>query len=842
MNRCRPTRTAFVTDRSQNQLVHSLPSASRSCRAIARSVAMLIIGVCAMATSWAHALTLCANSVSSLQTAFSLAQGAQQGVSIQIASGTYAIQGLTLTLPSQTKLLGGYDAACTSRSATPKASDTVIDFGGYGVYIWQTEGTPVSLFETDGLSLLNAKDLKIKAGIYSGEGNVQLSRTRVTGVASGTTGIEFLVFGGGSVHLDNVLIDTLPSGMPSGQCAMEATLYGGGSILMQNSTIVLPSNKNLCFYDPNADGSTASLYNSVAWSAIQNSAIDSHMSTINTFNSTFFGMTRNGGNGQDVAALHNDPQWVSPGSSDYRMMSTSTSVNSGTPIQPGGLSALDIDGQPRWQGQLPDRGAYESTFQTAQTYTVTNTASSGAGSLSDAMAQANVNPNLGIIHFSIPGACPHVIALNAALPKVTSPMLIDGTSQPGWVANTDTDAFLATLCVVVTPSSGTLPYAFQVPAGADASLGLRGIAMGGFQKPVVLAGGSGHVIAGNRFGGSFGNGIVLAGATLHSIDVLPSLNHGSFIIGGPAPADRNLISKSAFSGISVQSGVDGSQNQCQIVNNLIGTSPSGNVAAPNFVGITMAGDHCVIDGNRIVGNTTDGIVIDGSTDTVIQRNIIGLTVDDNGLQNSGAGIRFANFSIYAVVGAPLSTYAWEFKNTIRFMATAGIVIPSGTNNTFRSNEIRDNGIGGDGLDIDLGANGPTANDAGDVDTAANFGQNFPLVSNVAIPPGTPSNATNVSATITAKLDSLPGITYRMDAYFTNHCSGVNGRGHADAYLGGTTATNLEVFNFVVTLPNVLSTAYVSFTATDQAGNTSEMGACYPVSGGGDTIFKSSFEG
>lgn len=806
---------------------------------------MLFIGTCALATTPARALELCANSTQSLQNAISIAEVAQEAVTIKIASGSYAVAGLSANFPAPTTLLGGYNTACTGRSASLKASDTVIDFSGYGVSINQLTGTPVSLFATDGLSLLNAWNLQIWVGGWGDEGNIRLSRTRVTAVTSGTNAVQLNANGGGSVQLDNVLMDTLPAGMPSGQCALELDLLEGGSILLQNTTIALPANKNLCFARSfsNGYGGSGNLYNSVVWSAIQTSAIDSYLDTVNTFNSTYFALNRHGGNGQDVAALYSNPQWANAGAGDYRLTSLSTSVNSGAPIVPGGLSEFDIDGQPRWQGQLPDRGAYESTFQSAQTYSVTTTADSGAGSLRDAMTQANENPNLGIIKFAIPGACPRLISLTTPLPKVTTAMLIDGTSQSGWVANTDNAAFLATLCVVVKPASGTLVYAFNVPDGADASLTLRGVAMGGFGQPVFLAGGTDHVIAGNRFGGFFGSGIDLPGATMNSINVTPTLGNGNFIIGGPAPADRNLISKSTFSGINVQSGVDGSQNHCQIVNNLIGTSPSGNLAAPNFTGITIGGNHCLIDGNRIVGNTTDGIVLNGAFETLIQRNIIGLTVDGNGLQNSGVGIRFASAPSSTVIGAPLSTYAWGLRNTIRFMANAGIVIPAGINNTIRSNEFRDNGIGGDGLDIDLGADGPTPNDIDVANSAfANRGQNFPLVSNVSIPAGTPSNATNVSATLTVKLDSVPNRTYRIDAYFTNSCSGVNGRGHADAYLGGTTAANLQVVNFNVTLPNVLPSAFVSFTATNPDGSTSEMGTCYPVVGGGDTLFKHGFEG
>jgi hypothetical protein len=440
-----------------------------------------------------------------------------------------------------------------------------------------------------------------------------------------------------------------------------------------------------------------------------------------------------------------------------------------------------------------------------------------------------------------------VINLASTLPKVTTPMLIDATTQPGWSANTDAAAFLATLCVVVKPASGTLSYAFDVPADADAaSLTLRGVALGGFQQPVVLAGGNDHVIAGNRFGGFLGNGIDLPGATLFSVNVTGTLGNGNFIIGGAGAADRNLISGSAFAGINIQDGVDGSQSHCQVVNNLIGTSASGNVAAPNFTGITVGGSHCLIDANRIVGNTTDAIVLENAFETLIQRNVIGLTVDGNGLANAGFGIRFAANAMYNVVGAPLSTYAWGFRNTIRHMADGGIVMPAGVKNTIRSNEIGDNGSGGDGLDIDLGADGPTANDDGDADTAvANGGQNFPLISHLAIPAGTPAGATAVAVTLTARLDSAPG-NYRIDAYFSNHCSGATptspGRGRADAYLGGTTADNEQVFEMGVPLPNVLPSAFVSLTATDHDGNTSEMGSCFPVVGGGDTLFKNGFDG
>ena len=808
---------------------------------------MLVIAACALATTPASAITFCANSSQSLQTAFTLAEFAQEAMTIQIASGTYDLPGAAYLLAMPTTVQGGYNADCTQRAAIIKASDTVLDYNGGGIAFEQLYGGPTSLFVADGISFLHASRFVVNAGNYEQEGNVRLSRMHISGVPGSTQPAEFWAKDGGSIEMDNVLIDQMSSAMPSGQCATILKFSVDGGALLKNVTADVAPNKSFCLESYEADtnlGGTVTIYNSIITSSVQTSSISNigGAERIDVFNSTYSVLNRSGAGGQTVASLHDNPQWANAANGDYHLSASSTSVNSGTPVIPGGLSASDIDGKARWQGVLPDRGAYESSFQNTQTYTVTTTADSGAGSLRDAMTQANENPNLGVINFAMPGSCPRVIALNTALPKVTTPMLIDGTSQPGWLANTDDKAFLATLCVVVMPASGSLTSAFNVPSNADASLTLRGVAMGGFLQPVFLAGGDGHVIAGNRFGGILQNGLNLVGALANSINVAPTLGNGSFIIGGTAPADRNLISKSTLSGINVQAGVDGLQDHCQIVNNLIGTSANGNTAAPNSTGIAMSGDHCLIDGNRIVGNSSDAIVLNGAYDARIQRNVIGLTVDGNGLQNSGAGIRFTANPDTNVIGAPLSTYSWGLRNTIRYMANAGIVIPGGINNTIRSNEIRDNGIGGDGLDIDLGADGSTANNVDDANSSfANRDQNFPIVSKVVIPAGTPSNATNVSATLTVKLDSVPNLTYRIDAYFTNHCSGVNARGHADAYLGGTTAANLQVVDFIVTLPNVLPSGYVSFTATNPEGNTSEMGTCYPVSGGSDTIFKNGFE-
>ena len=68
--------------------------------------------------------------------------------------------------------------------------------------------------------------------------------------------------------------------------------------------------------------------------------------------------------------------------------------------------------------------------QVMMTFTVVTTSPVGAGSLAEAINNANANPGLDTIAFNI-GVGPVSISLPPALPVITDPVLIDGTTQPG---------------------------------------------------------------------------------------------------------------------------------------------------------------------------------------------------------------------------------------------------------------------------------------------------------------------------------------------------------------------------------------------------------------------------
>src|SRR2546423_14086923 len=70
------------------------------------------------------------------------------------------------------------------------------------------------------------------------------------------------------------------------------------------------------------------------------------------------------------------------------------------------------------------------------TYTVSNTLDTGPGSLRQAILDANTQAGSDTIAFNIPGTGVRTITPATELPVITSPVTIDGYTQPGSSANT----------------------------------------------------------------------------------------------------------------------------------------------------------------------------------------------------------------------------------------------------------------------------------------------------------------------------------------------------------------------------------------------------------------------
>ena len=287
------------------------------------------------------------------------------------------------------------------------------------------------------------------------------------------------------------------------------------------------------------------------------------------------------------------------------------------------------------------------------TFTVTNTADSGTGSLRWAITNANANPGPDTINFNISGAAPFTINLLSALPPVTDPVTIDATSQPQWA------------------TAGTPVVELNGAAAGSSSVGLQlnsvsnivlGLDINRFSAQGIVLSGGANVIQGN-FIGTDTTGTLARGNGGFGIWVESSGN----LIGGKKAINGNVISGGNDTGIYIY---NTSSNVVQ--GNYIGISANGAGALGNNVnGITIDGSSGNLIGgpsgarNFISGNGVSGVFLNGAAavQNVIQDNYIGADI------SGGLVVGNANDGI-TVSGAP--------SNTI----SVNLISGNGTNGVF----------------------------------------------------------------------------------------------------------------------------------------------------------------
>ncbi len=271
----------------------------------------------------------------------------------------------------------------------------------------------------------------------------------------------------------------------------------------------------------------------------------------------------------------------------------------------------------------------------ADTFTVINTDDSGSGSLRMAIMDANAHANIDantpdIIAFSIPGAGVKTIAPATPYPALTDPVVIDGYTQTGTSVNTLTVGDNSVLRIELNGANTSGTAIGLDLAGGKSTV--RGLVINRFGASAGSFFGSGgirlssdnNVVAGNFFGsdatGTVGLGNVGFGVTVDS-----GLGN---LIGGPAPADRNL-----FAGIATQlsnSGATGIQ---------IRTTQAGTRIEGNYIGTNAAGDAALGNGRGIdlIGSGTTDVTIGGLTSTpgTGVGNVISGNSSNGGISNDG---------------------------------------------------------------------------------------------------------------------------------------------------------------------------------------------------------------
>jgi hypothetical protein len=382
----------------------------------------------------------------------------------------------------------------------------------------------------------------------------------------------------------------------------------------------------------------------------------------------------------------------------------------------------------------------------------------------------------------------------------------DGTSALG---NTGTGLYLSSLGGTI---GGTTAGARNLVSGnGTVALGAPGIDLESAQG-TVQGNFVGTDITGKMALPNFGPGISIGG--------------NRNLVGGSAPGAGNLVSGNTGTGVALHAAnsrfgpVPATENIVQ--GNFIGVDVTGMAALPNSGdGISVDGGGAI--GNRIggpipsarnviSGNLGNGIRASKAPSTVIQRNLIGTGSDETKpLANGLNGILMTDSSgtIGAVSGPNLET-----ANTIAFNLADGIAFTGNTQPVrISGNSIHDNGQ----LGIDLGNDGPTANDAGDADSGVNGLQNFPVLS--------AAFGFNGNLTTYGSLNSTASKTFTLE-FFANQTADGSGFGEGQIFLGQANVTTDSsgdaAFNVTFALPaNVTA---VSATAIDSAGSTSEFSA------------------
>jgi CSLREA domain-containing protein len=358
----------------------------------------------------------------------------------------------------------------------------------------------------------------------------------------------------------------------------------------------------------------------------------------------------------------------------------------------------------------------------------------------------------------------------------------------------------------------------------------------------------------NIISGNGGNGITAGNAGLQVLNnyvgtnkvgdaVLGNGGDGVTASGGTIgkPGAGNVISGNSRAGVRVL-GDPGAVVQA----NLIGTDASGkNDLGNGGDGVAALccsarnariGGGTAGEGNLIAGNDGWGIELTAQGASVVQGNRIGVDADGASQPNALGGLRIANllsFGDTADVAENIISHnnghgvlltgslSRVHENVIAFNASDGVAVEGSlaTRNTISTNSIFSNS----GLGIDLEDDGVTGNDTGDGDGGANLRQNFPVNLEVSTD----------RKTVTGTLNSRPNMTYQIELFGNSvdvACDG-SGKGEGETFLASTEKPTDGSGNapFTITLQSPLPGGhFVTATATDPAGNTSEFSMCAQV--------------
>jgi uncharacterized repeat protein (TIGR01451 family) len=494
----------------------------------------------------------------------------------------------------------------------------------------------------------------------------------------------------------------------------------------------------------------------------------------------------------------------------------------------------------------------------AATFTVTNTADLGAGSLRQAITEANGAPG-STIEFNIPGPGPFTISPASALPSINGAgTTIDGCSQPG----SDCSGLPLTLEVRIAGRG--------LPVHAN-GVTIKGLSITGTGTLATEGTGAGAISIG-LIGGNVSlaenvtivdNYIGLApdgSAAGDGLAVRVQANVRNHHLAGLHIID-NVIGANAGSGIEAETKTfetTFAMTGTRIEGNIIGLDPTGTQPRPNggagilleWTGDTRIVDNTIadnvgagivhrgrnqatphsevsldpgtlIEGNRIEGNGREGIWL-GQDETFGGGSfgkdpysgpvtILGNTISGNGTAGAFAGIATVEAAETLRPNIEIGGLAAGEGNTISDNTGAGVAIGQGSADTSVAVTVRGNSIFANGGEkIDLGDDGPTANGpAGTIGSGPNLLTNHPTITTIV----------HGSIVVEGTYEGGPEATVTLDFYKSETEDG------PQTWIGSkevtTGATGKASFRAEFE-PDVATGWLIEATATDAGGDTSEF--------------------
>lgn len=501
----------------------------------------------------------------------------------------------------------------------------------------------------------------------------------------------------------------------------------------------------------------------------------------------------------------------------------------------------------------------------ANNYTVTTGNGTGTGSLYLAVIDANNHVGPDTIEFDIQSMSdpPYYLFLEYSIPAFTdNGTFINGFSQEGSQPNSGQfgEPYNAVFNLIFDGQYiDSILYVFTLESDSNEICGISFMRMKADtlvkEGPILIDGGGYNHIWGCSFGLDL-DGITDAGNRGNVVTMRNGAHDN--LVGGNIPEERCVFGGNDGANIYIE---DPDSDNNTISGNYIGTDTTG-AAAPRFVGATGYGVYVqggsqggpagtIIGGedstyaNVFAGLPQQPIFIQtlGDNGGKIMHNWIGVGADGDELSNGGPGITLdkgtegdsvinnwiafnegqgvlandTNSNGHVIMGNTITDNEHDGvslygqvqdclvkQNEIARNVGNGVYVagPASDRNRISENSIYEN----DSLGIDLAPRGVTANDGNDNDDGPNQNMNYPSLD---------------SASTTRVYGRLQG-NFRegatIEAFIASEGNNMYGEGMT--YLGTGTADDQGYFE-VITTPSTIGD-YVTVTATDTEGNTSEF--------------------